>query len=178
MNDTTLRAIERASTQGPFTPHPSGNFPGNHFDSDMNVPIIRTPPNTEITVDQEVDTNVAFAPADHDMPDIKDLPATLSDEEKQQLLEQLLSDKRSFEERKRDIELEVDKENLINKRRFGVLGFRMAAGAGIVVAAAIAVLLGMLGYGLYTGKPLIDTGIFSAFLSTISEVIKVIFTAM
>lgn len=177
MTDPTQAAIERARSQGPYMPDPTGSFPANHYDADQGIPAIRVPSGRRTSRMQAGDTYLPYVDQNATLGDLSQVQtAHLDETEKQALLDRLLSGHNTHTEKTRDLEHERDKVDLENKRRFSTLGFRLAAAFGIAVIVGILTLLGMLVYGYINDKPMIDGGLFGSFLNTFVEMFKVLAT--
>lgn len=100
----------------------------------------------------------------------------LNQEERDALLEELLSKHNTHTDRKRDIDLKNDELDLDNKRKFSTLGLQFASGFGIFFLLAVTALIVLIGYAVIYDKNVIDGTIIGAFLSTFAEVFKTIFS--
>lgn len=176
MSDALERAVERAQEQSEYLPgHYSGQGPFLR-DGDSGTARIRTPRGRYSTRAMRSDMGLEFDEV-QDLPDLSKIrTSSLSEEEKQVLLDQLLADHNTHTSGKRTLELESERIDLDHKKRFGNLGYSLGKWAAISLLFILLCLVGFLGYGIVFDKSLVETGVFSAFLSTTVEVIKAIFS--
>lgn len=166
MNDPVQLALQRARQN-------EGELPG---EPTHDRQVVRKPGRARQSFNEDSQLNERGS----DMDNLADLTGVkidgLSQEERDALLKELLSKHNTHTDRKRDIDLENDKLDLENKRRYSALGFKFASGFGLFAAVAVACCLGLIAYAVIYDKNVIDGTIIGAFLSTFAEVFKTIFS--
>lgn len=177
MTDPAELALGRARERGEYPAGYGDATSSSHPDADMGRASIRMPRGRRPSLQQRGDT---YLPYEYDRPPKVDLvglrTAGLDETQKDDLLDELLEGHNTHTVRTRDIELQNDTVDLENKKRFSNLGYSLAKWAGILFLAVIAMFVGLAVYATIFDKPMLETGLFSAFLNTFVEMAKIIFS--
>lgn len=191
MTDAVQRAIQRAkaqNTQGLFVGGAPDTVAPHHMSWENDSAAVRVPAGMRPTMGMQDDTYLPYmqvntktgmlpttAQPDIDLTGVR--TAGLDDAQRDELLDQLITTHNAHTATRRDLELERDKADIENKRRFGKLGYVLAMTGGGFFLAAIVSLLALIVYGTLFDKTVVEGTVIQAFLTTFMEVLRTIFTA-
>lgn len=197
MTDAVQRALERSMRQNSAAGYPGvqGQDSAPHLmggmEDDASIPL---PGATTATVRQQDDTYLSFRPTaiapiqrqsanavtssaqmiSVDLTGVR--AANLAPEQRDKLLDDLVTAQNEHTAERRELELERDKISVDNKRRFSSLGFYMAAAGGGIFLTAIVSILAVMLYGGITGKKTLEGSLLNSFLTSFMEVLKAVFS--
>lgn len=195
MTDAVERAIARAKAQnqqGGYTGGLGDAIAPHHTGGMDDDTTIRMPPGSRVNPRMQDDTYLGYRPiadmnAVNRLSGLNDIApaqsnvdltgvraANLDDAQRDQLLDELLTNHNEHTAERRNLELERDQIAVENKRRFSNLGFWLAASGGGIFLLAVVTVLAVMIYGSLTGTKTFDGSVLSAFLNTFMEVLKTV----
>lgn len=96
----------------------------------------------------------------------------LTAEDKDRLLQELLSQHNDHTHAQRKLEIEHDQVTLHNKKRFSNLGYHLMTWGGIALGSSFVSLVALIVYSVVFDKQLIDTGLVGAIIRGFTEIIR------
>lgn len=183
MSDAFDKALARVQNKGGVNIDISPDPYSANINNGGSLGNIRVPDYTHVSNDMREDTGIPFSKVSTlqldpmvDLTGIK--TSNLDEEQRAALLETLIATNNKHLDAARELELENNKVDIENKKRFGKLGFWVATfGAGVVVIGLAAVLTTLI-YGTLFDKQLIENNIIVGLLNTVVEMIRTIFSAV